>query len=165
MIEYYGLLKTLHNAVTNRYKGLIDIIPQLDIIDSYQQTNKRAYIMNDITSTDYWNEINDSAINLIDELMDELDNDLDAVEDVLHDRIHETVDSHTWIIYTYHNAFVVKFSRNYEAYRDVYDNESLGALVAEKGPEGLTLSIAYFAMAEDLIEKCNEILEEKEAEI
>ena len=121
--------------------------------------------MNDITSTEYRNEINDSAINLIDELMDELDNDLDAVEDVLYDRIHETVDSHEWIIYTYHNAFVVKFSSNYEAYRDVYDNESLGALVADKGSEGLACVMAFFAMSVDLTEKCNEILEEKEAEI
>ena len=121
--------------------------------------------MSDITSTDYCNDIDGTATNLIDELMDELDNDLEAVKEAIYDRIHETVDSHEWIIYTYHNAFIVRFSSNEEAYRDVYDNESLGALVVDKGADGLTLAVAYFAMAADLSEKCNEILEEKEAEL
>ena len=121
--------------------------------------------MSDITSTDYCNDIDGTATNLIDELMDELDNDLEAVKEAIYDRIHETVDSHEWIIYTYHNAFVVRFSSNEDAYKDVYGNEDLGALVCEKGPEGITLAMAYFAMSADLSEKCHEIIEEKEAEL
>jgi len=121
--------------------------------------------MNDITSASYSTEINATAISIIDELMDEHDNDLEAVKEALYDRIHETVDSHEWIIYTYHNAFVVRFSSNEDAYKDVYGNEDLGALVCEKGPEGITLAMAYFAMSADLSEKCNEIIEEKEGEL
>jgi len=117
--------------------------------------------MNDITSFDYNTEISNLATDIFDELMNEHDNDLDEVEEALYDRIHETVDSHEWIIYTYHNAFIVRFSSNEEAYRDFYDNESLGALVVEKGPEGLSLTMAFFAMAADLSEKCNAILEER----
>ena len=156
-------MKTLHNAVTNRYKGLIDIIPQLDIIATHKQT--KGFTMTDITSSDYYTDINDTAINLIDDLMEELDNDLEDVKEGLFDRIHETVDSHEWIIYTYHNAFIVNFSSNDEAYKDFYDNESLGALVADRGPEGLTLIMAFYAMEADLSEKCNEIIEEKEGEL
>ena len=116
--------------------------------------------MNDITRVAYHKEIADLATNLIDELMAELDNNVDSVEGVIYDRVSEAVDSHEWIIYYYHNAFVTRFSGNGEAYLEVYDNESLGDIVAEKGPEGLGTVIAYFAMSSDLRLRCEEVLEE-----
>ena len=71
-----------------------------------------------------------------------------------------TVDGHEWVIYTAYNRAVIEHSANNEAYLGVYDDESLGALVSEKGVEGLELIIAAYAMEADLNEACEEVLEE-----
>ena len=108
--------------------------------------------MNDITQASYNEEIQDLATNLVEELMQEHDNDRDTAEESSHDRLHETIDGHQWVIYYAYNDEVLKYSENEEAYQGVYDNESLGQLVAERGIADLKTMMAYFAMYQDVSE-------------
>ena len=110
------------------------------------------------TSTEYYREISDLADSLYSEALEQNDNDHDLAVEAIHDSLlHETVDGHQWIIYTYCNELVEQFSANAEAFKDCYDNESIGALVAESGLDGLKPIIAYFAMHQDISDHLNEL--------
>ena len=112
----------------------------------------------EFTSTEYHNEINDLAYDTYHEALDQNDNDHDLAIDAIHDHLlHELVDSHQWVIYTYSSELVEQFSANAEAFKDIYDNESIGALVAERGLDGLKPIIAYFAMYQDISEAISEL--------
>ena len=112
----------------------------------------------EFTSTEYHREISDLADYLYSEALDQNDNDHDLAVEEIHDQLlHETVDSHQWVIYTYSNELVEQFSDNAEAFKDVYDNESVGALVADRGLEALKPIIAYFAMYQDISDRLNEL--------
>jgi len=113
-----------------------------------------------LTTHDYYAEINETAINIIDELLEENDNCLGDVEAELYDRIHETIDSHTWIIYTCHHSLIRRVSSNDEAYKDAYCDEDLGALLTSQGIEAVDVIIAFFAMTADVSEKAYGILDE-----
>jgi hypothetical protein len=121
-----------------------------------------------ITAQEYQEEINSLAQDLVSELSEEIkaENDydevLEGVRETIQDRIHETVDSHQWVIYYSYNSDVIQHSDNEDAYLDVYDNESLGQIVAEKGVEQLGTIRAYFAMYQDLAEACQEEIEKLE---
>ena len=112
----------------------------------------------EFTSTEYYREISDLADDLYSELLEQNDNDHDLAVEAIHDSLlHEVVDSHQWIIYTYSNELVEQFSDNAEAFKDVYDNESIGAIVADRGLEALKPIIAYFAMYQDISDRLNEL--------
>jgi len=112
----------------------------------------------EFTSTEYHREINDLAYDIYHEALDQNDNDHDLAVEAIHDHLlHELVDGHQWIIYTYSSELVEQFSDNADAYQDCYDNESLGALVSEKGIDSLKAIIAYFAMYQDISDRLNEL--------
>ena len=112
----------------------------------------------EFTSTEYYREISDLADDLYSEALEQNDNDHDMAIEAIHDHLlHEIVDGHQWVIYTYSNELVEQFSANAEAFKDIYDNESIGALVADQGLEALKPIIAYFAMYQDLTEAISEI--------
>ena len=112
----------------------------------------------EFTSSEYHREISDLAESLYSEALEQNDNDHDAAVDAIQDHLlHETVDGHQWIIYTYCNELIEQFSANAEAFKDIYDNESIGALVAERGLDGLKPIIAYFAMYQDMSDHLNEL--------
>ena len=112
----------------------------------------------EFTSTEYYREISDLADDLYSEALEQNDNDHDMAIEAIHDGLlHEVVDSHQWVIYTYSNELVEQFSANAEAFKDIYDNESIGAIVADQGLEALKPIIAYFAMYQDLTEAVSEI--------
>ena len=114
----------------------------------------------EFTSSEYHKEINDLAESLYSEALEQNDNDHELATEAVHDHLlHETVDGHQWVIYTYSNELVEQFSANAEAFKDVYDNESIGALVADQGLDGLKPIIAYFAMYQDLTEAISELQE------
>ena len=118
----------------------------------------------DFTESQYHQEIKDIASDLYDEALDQNDNDHDQAEDAIFDRmLHELVDGHQWVIYTYSNELVARFSYNAEAYRDCYDNESIGQIVTDKGLEGMKPIIAYFAMQQDICDALYELEAFKEA--
>ena len=112
----------------------------------------------EFTSTEYYREISDLADDLYSEALEQNDNDHDLAVEAIHDSLlHEVVDSHQWVIYTYSNELVEQFSANAEAFKDVYNNESIGALVADQGLEALKPIIAYFAMHQDISDHLNEL--------
>ena len=112
----------------------------------------------EFTSIEYHREICELADNLYSEALEQNDNDHDMAVDAIHDSLlHEVVDSHQWVIYTYSNELVERFSANAEAFKDVYDNESIGALVADQGLDALKPIIAYFAMHQDISDRLNEL--------
>jgi hypothetical protein len=106
----------------------------------------------DFNSNQYYAEISDLASNLYDEALDQNDNDHEsAMGDISDNLLHELVDGHQWIIYTYSNELVARFSYNSEAYLDCYDSESIGQLVSDKGLDAVKPIIAYFAMYQDIL--------------
>ena len=112
----------------------------------------------EFTSTEYYREISDLAESLYSEALEQNDNDHDMTIEAIHDRLlPETVDGHQWVIYTYSNELVERFSANAEAFKDCYDNESIGALVADQGLDALKPIIAYFAMYQDISDRLNEL--------
>lgn len=119
----------------------------------------------DFTESQYHQEIKDLASDLYDEALAENDNDHDLAEDAIFDNgmLHQLVDGHQWVIYTYSNDLVARFSDNAEAYRDCYDNESIGQIVTDKGLEGMKPIIAYFAMYQDITDALYELEAFKEA--
>ena len=118
----------------------------------------------DFTESQYHQEIRDLASDLYDEALAQNDNDHDQADDAIFDyMLAELVDSHQWVIYTYSNELVARFSDNAEAYRDCYDNESIGQIVTDKGLEGMKPIIAYFAMQQDICDALYELEAFKEA--
>jgi len=113
----------------------------------------------DFTESQYHQEIKDLASALYEDALAENDNDHDQAEDAIYSdsRLSELVDSHQWVIYTYSNDLVARFSDNAEAYRDFYDNESIGQIVTDKGLEGMKPIIAYFAMQQDISDALYEL--------
>ena len=111
--------------------------------------------MDNITQQSYNKEIRDLATCLVEEAYRDY-NDIETreeAEESLNDMLlHEAIDDHQWIIYYYGNDKVLEFTDNYDAYKDVYSDEDLGALVADKGLEGAKTAIAYFAMYQDVSE-------------
>ena len=112
----------------------------------------------EFTSSEYHKEINDLAYDTYHEALEQNDNDHDDAIAAIHDHLlHELVDGHQWVIYTYSNELVERFSANAKAYQDCYDNESLGAIVSDRGLDALKAIIAYFAMYQDLSEAINDL--------
>lgn len=112
----------------------------------------------EFTESQYHQEIKDLASDLYDEALEQNDNDHDQADDAIFDyMLAELVDSHQWVIYTYSNELVARFSDNAEAYRDCYDNESIGQIVTDKGLEGMKPIIAYFAMQQDICDALYEL--------
>ena len=112
----------------------------------------------EFTPSEYHQEISDLADSLYSEALWQNDNDHSDAVEAIHDRLlHELVDGHQWVIYTHSNELIERFSANAEAFKDVYDNESIGALVADQGLDGLKPIIAYFAMYQDLSEAISEL--------
>lgn len=118
--------------------------------------------MDNITQSSYNEEIEGLASNIAEELLEEYETREEA-EDYVYDRIHETIDGHQWVIYYAYNNDVLKYSDNDEAYKDVYDNESLGAIVSEQGVDSLGTVMAYFAMSQDVSEAMDKAFDDLEA--
>jgi len=105
----------------------------------------------DFNSKQYHAEISDLASDLYDEALEQNDNDHELAKDAIGDyMLHNLVDGHQWVIYTYSNELVARFSDNSEAYRDCYDNESIGQIVSDEGLDAVKPIIAYFAMYQDI---------------
>ena len=112
----------------------------------------------EFTSSEYHQEISDISDGLYSAALWKNDNDHDLAVEEIHDHLlHELVDGHQWVIYTYSNGLIERFSDNANAFMDVYDNESIGALVADKGLDAVKPIIAYFAMYQDISDRLNDL--------
>ena len=107
--------------------------------------------MTNITYSEYQDEISDLAEDLHKEAMEAHPEDEDERNSYVYDSLHELIDGHSWVIYYSYNAGVLEHSSNPDAYQDVYDDESLGELVKERGVNSLNTTMAYFAMFDDVL--------------
>lgn len=89
--------------------------------------------MNDISSQEYWTEIEAIAISVTKEAREQ-DRDISDV-------LHEALDGHQWVIYTYYNFDVCKHSPNDDAWREAFGSEA---------PTNLDAVRAYSAMDADV---------------
>ena len=106
--------------------------------------------MTNITYSEYQDEISEIAEELFKEAMEEHPEDEDDRNEYISDRLNETVDGHQWIIYNAYNLSVYEHSPNADAYQDIYGNEDLGSIVADRGILSLHTIIAYCAMQADI---------------
>ena len=107
--------------------------------------------MNEITYTSYNKEVESMASYII-TLAQEAANDetnTDELEELINDSIlHEQIDSHEWIIYTWYNLQVLKFSDNAD-----YMIDNIGGEVetlSERGLDGLHCALAFWALYADV---------------
>ena len=119
--------------------------------------------MSDLTYTQYWNEINSIATDLVNESMDDCDNDKDAAIEQINDyRLHEWVDGHQWVIYYFYNDDVRKHSQNEDYLTDNFGNEYAGQIVAESGIDALGTAIAFWCMYADIQDSIENAFDEYE---
>ena len=111
-----------------------------------------------LSRQEYHKEINEIALDLWNKALEDANDDKDEAQDLVHDWIHELVDGHQWVIWNYYHNLILHHSSNDEAYLDVYDDASLGELVKDKGVDGLHMTMAYFAMTQDIQDAIYEVL-------
>tara|TARA_B110000879_G_scaffold177894_1_gene232735 strand:+ start:206 stop:556 length:351 start_codon:yes stop_codon:yes gene_type:complete len=110
-----------------------------------------------ITYREYRDEISDIAEDLYKEAMEEHPEDEDDRNSYVYDSLHERIDGHQWVIYYRYNNKVLEHSSNPDAYQHVYDNESLGELLKERGFDKLKTTMAYFAMFDDVYDSITQL--------
>ena len=114
-----------------------------------------------MNNSEYYLEIQSIAANLVSEAMDQCSNDKEEALELINDSLlHETIDGHQWVIYYSYNAEVIQHSSNSDAYQDIYDNESLGQLVTDRGVDSLNTMIAFFAMYTDVQELIGDCMDD-----
>ena len=119
--------------------------------------------MTNITSYEYWNEVESLAKSIIADAMAENDNDKDAAMDDINDsRLHATIDGHQWVIYTAYNLDVYQHSENSDYFIDNFGNDEAGAILKDRGLDGLHAVIAFYALYADVQDKINELADEIE---
>lgn len=105
-----------------------------------------------LTSTEYEQEIKDLAINLIEENQASADELEQSVYEFIRDNgyDHELVDGHQWIIYTGYHQSILAYSDNTDCMIEEFGNEHAGDVLRDKGLDGLTLTMSFYAMLADL---------------
>ena len=113
--------------------------------------------MTNITRTQYIEEIQSIADNMVSEEMENCHNDRDAAEDAINDRtLHETIDGHQWVIYNAYNSDVMRHSDNPDYYIDNFGNDDAGHVLKERGLDGLHNVIAFWCMYADVQDRLSD---------
>ena len=122
--------------------------------------------MSEITSSQYWDEIQSIADSMAEEAMADNDNDRSAAKDDINDsRLHETVDGHRWVIYSAYNADVMRHSDNTDYYIDNFGGYEAVHVLKESGLDGLHNVIAFWCMYADVQDKLSDALDAVEERI
>ena len=106
--------------------------------------------MNNITYSEYQDEISDIAEDIYWQAMEEHPEDEDDRDEYIRERVNEIVEGHQWTIYYAYNLAVYEHSPNADAYEDLYDNDDLGSVLAANGLRSLHALIAACAMEADI---------------
>ena len=115
--------------------------------------------MSELSSQDYWKEVQDLARNMLSEtwewIEDKADYDRDELIEETLERVndtvlHETVDGHQWVIYYSYNLDVIKHSNNEDYYNDNFGAESLAHSLSEGGLDTLHCHIAFWCLYADI---------------
>ncbi len=98
--------------------------------------------MTNITHTQYWKEIDALATDIAAEAKDE--------QRDIYEVLHEWIDGHEWVIYHANNLPVLEHASNPEAFIDACGSEAAGDELKRGGLNSLHMSLAYFAITEDV---------------
>jgi hypothetical protein len=116
-----------------------------------------------ISSSQYWNQIQAAAESLALDAMQENDFDKEAASDAIFDNLlHEYVDGHQWIIYNAYNLDVIQHSDNADYYVDNFGCEAAGEELKNNGLSGLHTAVAFWCMYADIADKISDALDEVE---
>ena len=103
----------------------------------------------DITYQEYWKEINDLAVMILEEY---------EGEDAQNDGAFETVDSHRWVIYTTYHCDVLKHASDENSYFEMFGEQPTGNSVGE-----IMQKFAFAALLND-VQIALQKLREKQAD-
>lgn len=128
--------------------------------------------MSNITSSQYWTEVEALANMIAVNAMQSCDNDRSDAEDLINDSLlHETIDGHEWIIYCAYNLDVIQHSDNEDYYIDEFGIENAGEELKNRGLSGLHAAIAFWClyadvqgMVSDELDKLEDAIEDQEDE-
>ena len=116
--------------------------------------------MSNITSSQYWLEVQSIANSLATEAMQSCENDRDDAEELINDSLlHEAIDQHEWIIYNCYNLDVIQYSDNEDYLIDNFGLESAGESLKNGGLDGLHTAVAFWALYADVQEKISDELD------
>lgn len=128
--------------------------------------------MSNITSSQYWIEVQSIANSIATEAMQSCGNDRDNAEELINDSLlHETIDGHEWIICNDYNLDVIQHSDNEDYYIDEFGSDDAGVTLKNGGLSGLHTAVAFWAMYADVqnlisdeLDTLEEAVEEEEEE-
>ena len=122
--------------------------------------------MSNITSSQYWNEVQSLAVSIAEDAMAHCDNNRDEAEELINDSLlHETIDGHQWIIYSAYNLDVYQYSSNSDNYINNFGGDDAAFVLKEKGLDGLHQALAFWALYADVQDKIDEALDGVEINI
>ena len=122
--------------------------------------------MSNITSSQYWNEVQSIAVSIAEDAMSQCDNSREEAEELINDSLlHETIDGHNWIIYYAYNLDVYQYSDNSDYYIDNFGGDDAAFVLKEKGLDGLHQALAYWSLYADVQDKISEALDGVESNI
>lgn len=122
--------------------------------------------MSNITSSQYWDEVQDLAVSIAEDAMASCDNNREEAEELINDSLlHETIDGHQWIIYYAYNLDVYQHSDNSDYYIDNFGGDDAAFVLKEKGLDGLHQALAFWSLYADVQDKIAEALDGVESSI
>ena len=119
--------------------------------------------MSNITSSQYWIEVEALATQIAQDAMSQCDNSRDEAEELIADSLmHETIGAHQWVIYNAYHLDVLQYSDNSDRYIDEFGTEDAALVLKESGLAGLHQALAFWALYVDVQERIAGALDEVE---
>ena len=122
--------------------------------------------MSNITSSQYWNEVQSLAVSIAEDAMEQCNNRREEAEELINDSLlFETIDGHQWVIYYAYMLDVYQYSDNSDYYIDNFGGDDAAYVLKEKGLDGLHQALAFWSLYADVQEKIEEALDGVESNI
>lgn len=122
--------------------------------------------MSNITSTQYWNEVQSMAVSIAEDAMSHCDNNRDEAEELINDSLlFETIGGHQWVIYYAYNLDVYQYSNNSDYYIDNFGGDDAALILKKRGLGSLHQALAFWALYADVQDKISEALDGVESSI
>ena len=119
--------------------------------------------MTNITSSQYWIEVESLANQIAQDAMSQCDNDRSEAEELINDNLmHETIGAHQWVIYNAYNLDILQYSDNQYHYVDEFGADDAVIVLRESGLGGLHQALAFWALYADVQERIAGALDEIE---
>ena len=116
--------------------------------------------MSNITSSQYWNEVQSIAVSIAEDAMSYCDNNREEAEELINDSLlHETIGAHQWVIYSAYNLDVYQYSDNSDYYIDNFGGDDAAYVLKEKGLDGLHQALAFWSLYADVQDKISKALD------